>query len=226
MAKGKKKSKKGKRRLEAGADASVGQVVEDQAPHGLAEAVDADVQTSEEQQANENRDIEEAGPRPRGGGVRRGSQPARVGGLSIYKPGQGYYTRMGTAIGAGVLIAGMWHFLFGELGIYIHPDKPWTTYLQMGVPTVVAFGLLLLVYWVVGKNRRTGDFMILTEGEMKKVSWSSKKEVIGSTKVVIFTVISMAIMLFLVDLFFMWFFNQVGVLQAAPSLFKKAAGAG
>jgi len=226
MAKGKKKSKKGKRRREAGADAPVSQAVEDEATDEYTEDADADVQMSEAQQDNEDRAGAAAGGRPRGGNVRRGSQPARVGGLSIYKPGQGYYTRMGTAIGAGVLIAVMWHFLFGELGIYVDPDKPWTTYLQMGVPTLVAFGLLLLVYWVVGRNRRTGDFMILTEGEMKKVSWSSKKEVIGSTKVVIFTVIAMAIMLFVVDLLFMTFFNKIGVLQAAPSLFKKATGAG
>ncbi|MCK4850305.1 MAG: preprotein translocase subunit SecE [Phycisphaerae bacterium] len=55
--------------------------------------------------------------------------------------------------------------------------------------------------------------MIATEGEMKKVSWSSKKEIIGSTKVVIVTLLIMGLVLFLVDLFFMRLMKFLNVQQ-------------
>ena len=48
---------------------------------------------------------------------------------------------------------------------------------------------------------------------MKKVSWSSKREIMGSTKVVILFTLLMAFFLFLVDLLFQWFFSAIGVLK-------------
>jgi len=48
---------------------------------------------------------------------------------------------------------------------------------------------------------------------MKKVSWSTKKEIIASTKVVIFVVVLMGLLLAGIDLIFMWFFRSIGVLQ-------------
>ncbi|MCD6378651.1 MAG: preprotein translocase subunit SecE [Planctomycetes bacterium] len=62
---------------------------------------------------------------------------------------------------------------------------------------------------------RSADFLIATEGEMKKVSWSSKKELIGATKVVIITTFLLAAMLGAVDLAFAFFFKEIGVLQVA-----------
>jgi len=53
------------------------------------------------------------------------------------------------------------------------------------------------------------DFLILAEGEMKKVSWSSKKEIVVSTIVVISVVVIMAVLLGFVDLFFSWFFGEI-----------------
>ena len=73
----------------------------------------------------------------------------------------------------------------------------------------------LLLWWVVGVHRKSCDFMIATEGEMKKVSWSSKRELIGSTKVVILFTAALATVLFMVDLIFMVFFNWIGVLRGA-----------
>jgi preprotein translocase subunit SecE len=62
-------------------------------------------------------------------------------------------------------------------------------------------------------NRKSSDFMIATEGEMKKVSWSSRREVIGSTKVVILFTIALACFLFVVDLAFQTLFSAIGVLK-------------
>jgi len=46
---------------------------------------------------------------------------------------------------------------------------------------------------------------------MKKVSWSSRKEVVGSTKVVIVTTFIMAGILFGVDILFQRLFGWVGL---------------
>ncbi|MBS3820407.1 MAG: preprotein translocase subunit SecE [Planctomycetes bacterium] len=68
-----------------------------------------------------------------------------------------------------------------------------------------------LVLWLVNRPR-TADFLIATEGEMKKVSWSSRKEVIGSTKVVIVTTFILAAILFIVDLVFATLFRAMNVM--------------
>ena len=54
--------------------------------------------------------------------------------------------------------------------------------------------------------------MIAGEGEMKKVSWSSRKEVVGSTKVVIITTFLMAAVLYAVDWVFATLFAQFGIM--------------
>ena len=81
----------------------------------------------------------------------------------------------------------------------------------MSVSLLAVFALL--VWWLVGRHRKANDFLVATEGEMKKVNWTSRKEVIGSTKVVIASVILLAVLLFLVDWFFIWFFRLIDVLK-------------
>ncbi|HHN77587.1 MAG TPA: preprotein translocase subunit SecE [Phycisphaerales bacterium] len=70
------------------------------------------------------------------------------------------------------------------------------------------------VYWFVGSNRRTVDFLINTDGEMRKVNWSTKKEIIGSTQVVIVAAFIIAAFLFLIDISFQQFFQFIGVLES------------
>jgi len=142
--------------------------------------------------------------------------------LEIYKSGQGYYTRMGTAVGGGVLILAGADFLYRQL--VFESNAPWTLWVQVGVPLAVAVGLGVLLYWVVGVNRRSCDFMIATEGEMKKVSWSSRRELIGSTKVVIVFTVAIAALLFVVDVGFVVLFGWLRVLKVVPSLVKVLSG--
>jgi preprotein translocase subunit SecE len=82
-----------------------------------------------------------------------------------------------------------------------------------GIPLAVMLVLTAISWRLSFVSRKTSDFMIATEGEMKKVSWSSKNEVIGSTKVVIIFTILMAMLLFVVDLAFQWLFQFIGVLK-------------
>lgn len=86
-------------------------------------------------------------------------------------------------------------------------------YLQTGV----ASGLLLIgavfLYWYVGIARRPVEFLVAVDGEMKKVNWTSYREVKGSTIVVIVATFLIAGLLFAVDMGFSWVFRAIGVLE-------------
>ena len=154
------------------------------------------------------------GDAERSGGPGGPAAPVRQGGFfEIYKRGQGYYTRMGTAIGSGILILAGANYVYEQLEGALSASSSAALYVQVGVPLTLVVGLGLLAYWLVGVKRRSCDFMIATEGEMKKVSWSSRQTVAGSTKVVIITVVLMAALLFTVDVLFMELFSWIDVLQ-------------
>ena len=67
------------------------------------------------------------------------------------------------------------------------------------IPVVVLLACVYLMFWLVGRQRGVVDFMIATEGEMKKVNWSAARES-GATRVVIVTVLALAFLLFVVDI--------------------------
>ncbi len=75
----------------------------------------------------------------------------------------------------------------------------------------------LLVYVFVGLHKRTCEFLIATDGEMKKVNWSTRKEIIGSTWVVVFACFLIAAFLFGIDFVFALFFRAVNVLETTRS---------
>jgi preprotein translocase SecE subunit len=135
------------------------------------------------------------------------------GGLRIYKPGQGFYTRVGTAVGIGVLAVAGAFYLFSELERVVDPNTSYALPLRYGIAVGFLLVMGLVTYWIVGLGVRTNDFFIATEGEMKKVSWSTWPEVARSTKVVIVSVVLLGVFLFAVDLVFMAFFNWIGVLR-------------
>jgi len=60
------------------------------------------------------------------------------------------------------------------------------------------------------------DFLIATDSEMKKVNWTSKKELIGSTKVVIIFMFLIAFLLFAFDIVFGYIFYWLDVLKSSP----------
>jgi preprotein translocase subunit SecE len=122
--------------------------------------------------------------------------------FDIYKRGQGKYTRLCSAFGAAIIAT------LGCLQLY---KKLEVTDLGLWIETMVPAGLFvalaILIFWLINKPT-TADFLIAAEGEMKKVSWSSRKEITVSTIVVIVVVIFMAILLGFTDLvfarLFMW----------------------
>ena len=140
--------------------------------------------------------------------------------FAIYKKGQGYWTRMGTAAGA-LLLGGLTAYnLYVYLPVLIHFDTtPAGQAHAHRVAAVVAslfvVGFAALAWWLMNKKDNV-DFLIATDSEMKKVNWTSRKELIGSTKVVIVFMFLIAIFLFTVDILFSYFFYLIGVLRHSP----------
>lgn len=86
-------------------------------------------------------------------------------------------------------------------------------YVQGGfvVLTVLA-GAIAIVYFVAIKKGSV-DFLIATDGEMRKVNWSTRKDVINSTWVVIGASLLLGVYLFGFDTVFALFFRTIGVLD-------------
>lgn len=118
--------------------------------------------------------------------------------------------RWGTAIGAGVLALAGCQWIWEEIQVFQFAEN---FYVRALLPVALLVALLYAVFWVVGRQTSVVDFMVATEGEMKKVSWSTRREVWGATKVVIVTVLAMGTLLAVVDALFMTFFGQIGVLK-------------
>jgi preprotein translocase subunit SecE len=134
------------------------------------------------------------------------------GAFTPYKPEQGGWTRKGTFAGCLCLVLWGGYFLWDRLSV-LQGDEFWRLAVRAGIPLVFIAVLGAISWWLAFGHARSGDFMIATEGEMKKVSWSSRSEVIGSTKVVIALVVMLALLLFGVDLLFQWVFSSIGVLK-------------
>ncbi len=123
--------------------------------------------------------------------------------FDIYKKQQGRYTRSLTFTGAMLIAVSGAYVLTGKLYDFV-------PYMRYGIPALVVVLIGLMAFWMVNRPR-SADFLIATEGEMKKVAWSGKKEVIGSTKVVIVTTLMIALLLFGVDILFGALFRLIGV---------------
>jgi len=129
--------------------------------------------------------------------------------FTIYKRGQGSYTRLGTAFGLALIVGLGCLRLFDQLrasDFGLSPNAE--MWIQVMVPVLLFVVLSLFIHWVVNKPK-IANFMIDAEGEMKKVSWSSRKEIFVSTFIVIIVVIVMAIFLGIADLGFQLFFSEV-----------------
>ena len=121
--------------------------------------------------------------------------------FKIYKRGQGKNSRLGTALVAFAIVAvGCWN-----LYMKLQGTDPWV---QTLVPVAVCAVFAGLIYWLMNKPV-LANFLIAAEGEIKKVSWSSRKEIVNSTMIVIFVVVVMASGLGLVDLGFQIFFDRI-----------------
>jgi len=135
----------------------------------------------------------------------------------IYKPEQGYWTRMMSAIaGATLVLAGaVWAAKQFTEAHWFGISEPIYIEGMVGGLVFLLFGGL--VYYFVYHKPSTSEFLIATEGEMRKVNWSTRREIFGSTVVVILISFSIAILLLVSDVLFSAFFRFIGVLKTGGS---------
>jgi preprotein translocase SecE subunit len=129
--------------------------------------------------------------------------------FTIRKRGQGYWTRMCTALGAALFVALTANFLYNDVLLGLSQRTRFTI---VGV-FCVACGLL--AWWLVNRQQSV-EFLIATDSEMKKVNWTTREELIGSTKVVILFMFFIAFFLFATDVIFGKLFQVLTILKFGP----------
>ncbi|MBN8644027.1 MAG: preprotein translocase subunit SecE [Planctomycetes bacterium] len=131
--------------------------------------------------------------------------------LGTYKADQGYWTRTitGIAVLALTMAGALW--AWNQVDRFNFDASTAQIIKWSAAGLIVAIGIaagLMFVYF----KPSTAEFLIATEGEMKKVNWSTRREVLGSTWVVITVSLSIAAILWLVDLGFSSFFRAIKLL--------------
>ncbi len=128
--------------------------------------------------------------------------------LEKYKWGQGKDTRLYSAVAVALIaVIGCWR-LHEKLKATMDTTQTLGLWLSICVPLGLMAVIAGFLYWL--SNRPTvADFLISAEGELKKVSFSSKREIAVSTTIVIVVVLLMAGMLGIADFVFDMFFTNV-----------------
>ena len=123
--------------------------------------------------------------------------------MQMYKPGQGKYTRWGSGLSvAAIVLTGC--YLLGKM----LADSDVNLWIATMIPTVIVVACCVFLYWLLNKPS-VADFLIASEGELKKVNWSSRKEVAVSTLIVIIVVLTMAALLGMTDFVFQLIFQRL-----------------
>ena len=127
--------------------------------------------------------------------------------FEIYKTNQGRNTRLGTAIGISLIVCyGCYRLYLRINDMSLNLERQRMLLLSTLIPAAILAVLAGLSFWLVNRHS-VADFMIAAEGEIKKVNWSSKREIFVSTVIVIAIVILMAALLGFSDLFLGWIFQ-------------------
>jgi len=92
-----------------------------------------------------------------------------------------------------------------EGGVTLLPDLKFT------IPLILIV-LSLWLAWRVVNYPTFADFLIATEAEINKVSWSSRRALYRDTIVVLVSLVLLTLFLFVVDLFWSWFLSQEWVM--------------
>jgi preprotein translocase subunit SecE len=123
----------------------------------------------------------------------------------LYKPMQGWYARIYTAAGLGLIAAaGLWRIHEAS----VEYSLAW----RLGLPTIFAAIFGWIVFRII-EFPPFAEFLIATEAEMNKVSWTSKDDLFRATTVVLSTVVVMAAFLYFVDTLWTFVLRLIGVLQ-------------
>lgn len=148
----------------------------------------------------------------------------------VYKKGQGVYSRIVVGIALGVL--GLYAAISLHNVLLDLPNVAQNTRIPL-VGLGLTWGLIcsfalfavlgfLIYIFVAGmetgvrpldnSGKRVVEFLIETQGELQKVSWPTKYELVGSTAVVIVSVVVIGIFVLGVDWFVSLIMGYIGVL--------------
>ncbi|MBF8276805.1 MAG: secE [Candidatus Brocadiaceae bacterium] len=148
----------------------------------------------------------------------------------VYKKGQGIYSRIVVGIALGVL--GLYAAISLHNVLLDLPNVAQNTTIPL-VGVGLTWGLIcsfaffavlgfLIYIFVAGmetgvrpldnSGKKVVEFLIETQGELQKVSWPTKYELVGSTAVVIISVVVIGIFVLGVDWFVSLIMGYIGVL--------------
>lgn len=138
--------------------------------------------------------------------------------IGIYKNGQGHNVRLVSMIALGVLVFMGAAWIWGLMGpMKIGGTQIEAAYVKAGAAVPFIAVTLSIGFWLIYRKPRTGDFLIACETEMKKVNWSTRREVIGSTWVVIILTLVVAAFCFTWDTVFQMLFKAINVLESGDA---------
>ena len=130
--------------------------------------------------------------------------------FGIYKRELANRSRIVASVSLGILtvMGARWlKKIFGDVSLGI---KLLGVDISLGhiLAAVFAAGSIVGIFYLVN-SKRCVDFLIETEAELAKVSWPTKKEFLGATAVVIFTMFFFGIYLFAVDILLQFFVKAI-----------------
>lgn len=129
-----------------------------------------------------------------------------------YKPAQGFTFRTGTAVALGVVIGAGLLRLSQTLEAVTTPAWASQPFSRLGLPLLLSAAAAWFIFRLVNQED-FAEFLIATEAEMHKVSWTSKGDLKRATTVVLVTVILMTTYIWLVDQVWSTVLRWVGVLR-------------
>lgn len=129
-----------------------------------------------------------------------------------YKPAQGFTARTSTALALGVIFAaGLWR-LAETLVAVSSPSWVSQPLSRLGIPLALAAAATWFLYRLVNQSD-FAEFLIATESEMNKVSWTTWADLKRATTVVLVTVVFMTSYLWIVDQVWSTLLKWIGVLR-------------
>ncbi|MGO8705679.1 MAG: preprotein translocase subunit SecE [Candidatus Brocadiia bacterium] len=123
--------------------------------------------------------------------------------FEIYKKGQGTTARWIAAASMGALAAFGTYELYDYLsagGGSFHVGTVEVAY-SLLVSILVVLGAAVLIFWLVNLPKFV-DYLIMSEIELRKVSWPTREELKRQTMVVIIALIAFSLVLWIADLIF------------------------
>jgi len=144
-----------------------------------------------------------------------------------YKVNQGWRVRFGTLVALFFLgacgIYTLWlHGSFGNDRLVANDWLAFVPFTSIDIPIMfrvhwtmplILFGLLIWVPWRIVNWPLFADFLIATDAEMNKVSWTTRKRLFQDTIVVLVTVFLLTTFLFFIDILWIRVLSAVQVLR-------------